>query len=84
LFKIAEIAQFSQAQLSLYEDSLKEYRDMFSVMETQRKKGEKKGRIEGKIEGKIEVAKELLKNGVTVDIISKSTGLTISKIKKLR
>jgi len=40
-------------------------------------------RKEGKIEGKIETAKSLKRMGVSIDIISKSTGLSITEIEKL-
>jgi predicted transposase/invertase (TIGR01784 family) len=46
------------------------------------------GRVEfaerkGKLEGKTEVAKSLKLNGVSIEIISKATGLTIDEIEKL-
>ncbi|BFD47305.1 MAG: Rpn family recombination-promoting nuclease/putative transposase [Wolbachia endosymbiont of Sergentomyia squamirostris] len=44
----------------------------------------KQSRMEGKIEGKIEVAKNLLKAGISVDLIAESTGLPIDEIEKLR
>ncbi len=46
--------------------------------------GEARGKTEGKIEGKIEVAKNLLKCGLSVDLIAQSTGLTIEQIGKLK
>ncbi|MBA8753577.1 hypothetical protein HCR17_00635 [Wolbachia pipientis] len=39
---------------------------------------------EGKIEGKIEVAKNLLKAGISIDIISQTTGLPQAEIKRLQ
>ncbi|WP_265036746.1 Rpn family recombination-promoting nuclease/putative transposase [Wolbachia endosymbiont (group A) of Anomoia purmunda] len=41
-------------------------------------------RIEGKIEGKIEVAKNLLKAGISIDIISQTTSLPQAKIEQLQ
>ncbi len=38
---------------------------------------------EGKLEGKLEVARNLLKSGMPASIISKTTDLPISKIRKL-
>jgi predicted transposase/invertase (TIGR01784 family) len=38
---------------------------------------------EGKIEGKIEVAKELIKKGISVDVIIEVTGLSKSQIEKI-
>jgi predicted transposase/invertase (TIGR01784 family) len=44
---------------------------------------ERLGKEEGKKEGKLEVAKELLINGVSVDIVVKSTGFPREEIEKL-
>lgn len=43
----------------------------------------REGKIEGKREGKLETAKELLKNGVSIDIISRATGFSREKIEGL-
>ena len=72
LFETAEIAKFTPDQVRSYEDSLKYYRDIKNSLDTARD------------EGKIEVAKNLLKNGVSMDIIMKSTGLTEREIKDLK
>jgi len=42
--------------------------------------GKEEGKIEGKKEGKLEVAKNLLKEGMTIEKISKITGLTEQQI----
>jgi predicted transposase/invertase (TIGR01784 family) len=76
LFETAEIARFTQEQVRSYEDSLKYYRDLKNSLDT--------ARDEGKIEGKMEVAKILLSNGIPIDIIVKSTGLSEPEIKKLK
>jgi predicted transposase/invertase (TIGR01784 family) len=73
LFATAEIARFTPDQVRSYEDSLKYYRDLKKSLDT--------ARDEGKIEGKIEVAKNLLKNGIPIDLIVKSTGLSEKEIK---
>lgn len=43
-----------------------------------------KGKREGRKEGVIETAKNFLENGVSIEIISKCTGLTIEEVKKLK
>ena len=72
VFETAEIAKFTQDQVRSYEDSLKYYRDIKNSLDTARD------------EGKIEVAKNLLLSGVPVDVIVKSTGLSIREIEKLK
>ena len=52
LFEAAEIAKFSKRELCEYEDSLKNFRDMYSVITTAELKGEAKGRAEGLVEGR--------------------------------
>ena len=51
LFVAAEIAKFSQAEQTSYQNSLKYYRDMNNVVNTSRQEGKKEGREEGRIEG---------------------------------
>ena len=47
LFEAAEIAKFTPRELNEYEDSLKNYRDMFSVISTAEQKGHAAGLAEG-------------------------------------
>ncbi|RDV16889.1 Rpn family recombination-promoting nuclease/putative transposase [Pontibacter diazotrophicus] len=72
LFETAEIARFTPDQVRFYEDSLKYYRDMKNSLDT------------AKEEKALEIAKELLKNGVDLDIISKATGLTREQIERIK
>jgi predicted transposase/invertase (TIGR01784 family) len=76
LFETAEIAKFNQQEYQEYEDSLKYYRDIKNSLDTAKE--------EGKIEGKIEVAKNLIKNNVSIEIIMSSTGLTKEEIENLK
>jgi predicted transposase/invertase (TIGR01784 family) len=61
--------------MKTYEESLKTYWDNYSVLETAKR--------EGKKEGMIEVAREMKKEGDTVEKISRITGLTKEEIEKL-
>ena len=79
LFKAAEIAGFSQQELFEYEDSLKVFRDWYSVMKT----AVKKGRAEGIEESKMEIARNLKALGVPIEGIVKSTNLSMEEIEKL-
>ena len=88
VFEAAEIAKFTPDQVRSYEDSLKYYRDLKNSLDTAKEEGKIEGKIEGKlegkIEGKIEVAKKLLQNGISIDIIKMSTGLSIEEIEDLK
>lgn len=63
LFEAAEIAKFSKRELCEYEDSLKNFRDMYSVITTAEQKGEAKGRAEGLVEGRAKGRAEGLVEG---------------------
>jgi predicted transposase/invertase (TIGR01784 family) len=41
------------------------------------------GKLEGRFEGKVDVARSLKENGLSVDIIMKTTGLTKDEIERL-
>ncbi len=72
LFEVAEISKFTKEEYISYEDSLKYYRDLKNSLDT------------AKDEKAIEIALNLLKNRIDIDIISKSTGLTIDHINRLK
>ena len=91
LFETAEIAKFNKTELSEYWDSLKNFRDWYSVISTAEKKGieigMEKGREEGREEGVREAnlnnARNLKKLGIAIDVISQATGLSKEEIEKL-
>ena len=95
LFETAEIAKFTKTELSEYWDSLKNFRDWYSVISTAEKKGlekgmEKgleKGREEGREEGEkkkaMEVARYLKSSGASIELIIGASGLTQKEIEEL-
>jgi len=80
LFETAEISKFSQQEYQDYENSLKYYRDIKNSLDT----AKEEGKIEGKIERNIEIAKNGLKEGLSLELIMKLTGLTEKEIKELK
>lgn len=79
LFEIAEIAKFTPKEKEQYEESLKYYRDLKNVVDSSKEEG----KIEGKIERSIEVAKEMKSDGISIEKISKYTGLSKEEIQDL-
>lgn len=75
-FEKAELAKFGAVDLDNYETSLKIYRDLKGVIDT----AFDEGKIEGKFEERQEIAKALKENGVPLNIIIKTTGLTEEEI----
>ena len=77
LFEAAEIAKFTPKERKAYEDSLKYYRDIKNVVDTSREEGLKEGMEKGmeKVmeqginKRNIEIAKELKRNGISIEII---------------
>jgi predicted transposase/invertase (TIGR01784 family) len=63
----------------MYDSSLKYKWDNKSVVDTAREEG----KLEGKLEGVREVAGKLKKEGLSIEFIAETTGLTIVEIEKL-
>jgi predicted transposase/invertase (TIGR01784 family) len=71
LFNEAEVAKLKPEDMKAYEESLKVYRDNFSIIETAVNKKT------------IEIAREMKKDGHPVEMIAKYTRLTKERIEKL-
>ena len=87
LFEAAEIAKFNPKELGEYWESLKNFRDWYSVMSTQLKKGREEGLKEGLEQGRKEEcfknAKKMKRAGIVFDVIAQVTGLSIGEIASL-
>lgn len=87
LFETAEIAKFTRTELREYWDSLKNFRDLYSVISTAENKGWKAGHEEGREEGRkeerIKNARRLKQLGIAPDVISQATGLSEAEIESL-
>lgn len=95
LFEVAGIAKFNPKELGEYWESLKNFRDWYSVMSTQLKKGREeglkegieKGLKEGLEQGRKEEcfknAKKMKQAGIAFDVIAQVTGLSIGEIASL-
>jgi predicted transposase YdaD len=95
----AELAKFGSLERDKYETSLKNYRDLKSVIDTAFNDGKLEGKLEGLVEGKlegllegkeaglkearIESAKQLKALGVSIEIIMKSTNHSKEEIENL-
>ena len=87
LIEAAEIAKFNPKELGEYWESLKNFRDWYSVMSTQLKKGREEGLKEGLEQGRKEEcfknAKKMKQAGIAFDVIAQVTGLSIGEIASL-
>lgn len=87
LFDEAEIAKLKPEDMKAYEESLKVYRDNKNTMDyaisEAVKEAVKEAKKEAKKERDFEVAKEMKKDGLSVDQIARITGLAKEQIEKL-
>lgn len=83
IFEAARSSRLRDDQIVDYSKSLERLRDTQKGMEFIAAKERAAGREEGKAEEKVEIARNLLASGISLDVISSSTGLTISDIKQI-
>jgi predicted transposase/invertase (TIGR01784 family) len=91
LFSAADTNKLSGMEQVAYQKSLAEYSDVRLMMDYSRKEGEergvrkgiRKGIVKGREQGLISVAKAGLKEGLSVEMVAKLTGLTIRQVKSL-
>ena len=83
LFEAAEIAKFDRKERYEYEESLKVYRDWYSVIETANLKGHARGLEEGAHQANLSTALKLKQMGLPIKDIAQATGLTEEEIGQL-
>jgi predicted transposase/invertase (TIGR01784 family) len=92
LAEISDITALSKEEHEKYDESIKILRDNYATFKFAIKEGHDKGRAEGRIEGRAEgqtkekkqIAQNMLKEGMTVSLICKMTGLDEQEILKLK
>ena len=96
LIEIAEIARYNEAEQRDYQESLKDYRDLKSAIDTYYEEGKAAGKeegiavgkAEGKVEGQQEKTREIvingLKQGLDITMIAAPTGLSESEIERIQ
>ena len=92
LAEISDITALSKEEHEKYNESIKILRDNYATFKFAIKEGHDKGRAEGRIEGRAEgqakekkqIAQNMLKEGMTVSLICKMTGLDEQEILKLK
>ena len=96
LFEEAEIAKFTPQEMREYETSKMAYRDIKNSVDTAKregiaegmekgmKEGLEKGRAEGMNQRSLDIARNMLADGVDLNLIMKYSGLTQEQIEKLK
>ena len=87
-FETARVSALDKPQYKEYEQSLLQYWDMTSAIDTAFDDGEKKGFEKGIQKGakaeKLQIAKKMLKKNITIEDIMDMTGLTQTEIEDLQ
>lgn len=87
LFNIAEVSNLTSAEMNAYQQSLKIKRDNYNhdqfVLNQGIEQGEARGEAKGKYNNSLEIARELKKEGMTVEFIAKITKLSLEEIEAL-
>ena len=83
LSSIADVASLSKDERIAYDENLRKYRDTVAVMEGQWLEGHAKGVAEGAEDAKRDNARRMKADNMPVELIVKSTGLSIEEINSL-
>ena len=92
LAEIGDLRKLSREELELYDEDIKNMRDIYATRKFDEKRGLEKGRAEGMAEGMVkgelskglEVARNLLAIGMSWPQIVQITGLTEDQLKQLQ
>ena len=84
LAEIGDLRKLSREELELYDEDIKNMRDIYATRKFDEKRGMEKGIAKGRAEGKAEVARNLLAMGMSWSEIIQATGLTEDQLKQLQ
>lgn len=88
LAAIGDLRKLSPEEREMYDEDIKNMRDIYATTMFERKMARKEGLAEGRAEGQLQqqntTAQLMLEEGLALELISKCTGLTIDQIKKLK
>ena len=84
LAEIGDLRKLSREELELYDEDIKNMRDIYATRKFDEKRGIAKGRAEGELSKGLEVARNLLAMGMSWPQIMQATGLTEEQLKPLK
>ncbi len=80
LGEIAEVANLSKMQRRKYDHDLKIFRDSCNVLSY----AKEEGREEGREEERYTIALNMLKKGLSLELVAEVSGLTVTEVEKLK
>ena len=88
LAEIGDLRKLSREELELYDEDIKNMRDIYATRKFDEKRGMEKGMAKGRAEGELSkgltVARNLLAMGMSWTQIIQATGLTEDQLKQLQ
>ena len=84
LFEEAEIAKFTPQEMREYETSKMAYRDIKNSVDTAKREGIAEGMEKGMNQKALDIARNMLADGVDINLIMKYSGLTQEQIEKMK
>ena len=84
LIEESEIAKFTPQEMREYEFSKMAYRDIKNSVDTAKREGIAEGMEKGMNQKALDIARNMLADGVDLNLIMKYSGLTQEQIEKLK
>lgn len=84
LAEIDDLRKLSREELELYDEDIKNMRDIYATRKFDEKKGMEKGMAKGMEKEKLATARRLLSMGLSDEQISTATELPLEEIQKLK
>ena len=84
LAEIGDLRKLSREELELYDEDIKNMRDIYATRKFDEKKGMEKGMAKGMAKEKIATARRLLSMGLSDEQVSTATELPLEEIQKMR
>ena len=84
LAEIGDLRKLSREELELYDEDIKNMRDIYATRKFDEKKGMEKGMAKGMAKEKLATARRLLSMGLSDEQVSTATELPLEEIQKMR
>ena len=84
LAEIGDLRKLSREELELYDEDIKNMRDIYATRKFDEKKGMEKGMAKGMEKEKLATARRLLSMGLSDEQVSTATELSLEEIQKLK
>ena len=84
LAEIGDLRKLSREELELYDEDIKNMRDIYATRKFDEKKGMEKGMAKGMEKEKLSTARRLLSMGLSDEQVSTATELPLEEIQKMR